>query len=300
MSKSAMARSVSLTDQATLDYTINLLEQSFDLSAHGYRCRTHDLYRVLVTAAARQSTIEATCNALQNAPDSNTVRGYLAAQLTADGIASLEAQCNRALAQGWPAWLGTHPVEVAADLHDVCYYGDYDPNDDQQWVHKAQKRNGTHLFYRCATLFTIRNSVRVTLAVAFVRPHEALVDVLRKLLRTVRASGLQIGCLYADKEFCSIAVLRALEEEQALRDHPGPAAGCARRCRGPLSGTEQLFHHLYLSQCAGELDHEAGGRARLQETSSRSAPGDVARLCAGAGRGLVAAHPGTVPSSLRH
>src|ERR1051325_380312 len=86
-----------LTDESTLEFTVNVLTEHFDLQAAGYCCQTRDLFNVLVAAAARGSTIEATCNDLADAPDSNTVRGYLTAQLSPQQIRSVEAAFNRAL-----------------------------------------------------------------------------------------------------------------------------------------------------------------------------------------------------------
>jgi hypothetical protein len=211
MPSPASALSVQLTDQAALNCTIKTLEQVFDLSADGYLCRTRDLYRILLKAAANRSTIEATCNDSPGAPDSNTVRGYLNGQLSPLDIQKLERECNRALAKHWPHALWSQPLEVAADLHDECYYGDYDEDDPNCWVLKAEKRQGTRHFYRCATLFIIRNAMRLTLAVVFVHPDDHLVTVLEKLLKIVLRRGLHIGRLYADKGFCSIAILRYLQ-----------------------------------------------------------------------------------------
>ena len=215
MPKSASVQSDKLTDQTTLNTTIKVLEQHFDLSADGYICQTRDLYEVLVTAAARCSTIEATCKDLKDAPDSNTVRGYINAQLTPEDIAGLERNCKRALYKQWPHWLWSQPLNIAVDLHDECYYGeeaDREANDaSASWVCRGEKRNGTTYFYRCATLAVIRHQVQINLAVAFVHPDDDLVDVLKKLVKYVLSRGLRIGCLYADKQFCSIPVLRYLQ-----------------------------------------------------------------------------------------
>jgi hypothetical protein len=77
MKKFTPPQSVRLTDRSTLNCTIAVLEQHFDLSADGYLCQTRDLWQVLIAVAARQSKIESTCNDLENAPDSNTFRGYI-------------------------------------------------------------------------------------------------------------------------------------------------------------------------------------------------------------------------------
>jgi hypothetical protein len=216
MSKFASDQSDKLTDQSALHSTIAVLEKYFDLSAEGYLCQTRDLWQVLVTAAARHSTIEATCNDLPGAPDSNTVRGYLNEQLTPDQIRTLEQDCNRALASRWPHWLWSQPLEVAGDLHDECYYGESDDQDPASWVCRGEKRAGTTHFYRCATLYILRQRFRLTLAVSFVHPDEDLVQVLQRLLCTVRHRGLRLARLYADKGFCSIPVLRYLLRQPSL------------------------------------------------------------------------------------
>lgn len=240
MSQFASPESVTLTDQGTLNSTIAILEKTFDLSADGYLCKTRDLYQVLLKAAANRSTIEATCKDSPGAPDSNTIRGYLNAQLAPTAIRDLEQDCNRALYQRWPHWLWAQSLEMALDLHDECYYGDYDENDPACWVHKAEKRNGTRHFYRCATLAIVRQPLRLTLAVVFVHPDEDLVTVVKKLVNYVRRRGLRLGCLYADKGFCSIAVLDYLRQHTRLSvivavPRKGAKAGVLSLCRGRTS-----------------------------------------------------------------
>ena len=87
-----------LTDQQTLHDTMTLLRRHLPLTADGYRCQTADRWRVLVAAAARHTTLEAVCADLTDAPDANTVRGYLTAQLQARDIPTQEQHWNAALA----------------------------------------------------------------------------------------------------------------------------------------------------------------------------------------------------------
>ena len=248
MSQFASPEPVTLTDQGTLNSTIKILEHAFDLTADGYLCKTRDLYQILLKAAANRTTIEATCNDSPDAPDSNTVRGYLNAQLAPATIRQLEQDCNQALYHRWPHWLWSQPLELALDLHDECYYGDYDEDDPACWVHKAEKRNGTRHFYRCATACIVRGRMRLTLAVMFVHPDDALVDIVQKLLKYVRARGLHIGCLYADKGFCSIAVLDYLRQHTRCGviiavPRKGEKQGVLSLCRGRTGYfTKHTFH----------------------------------------------------------
>ena len=260
MPQSASAQPDHLTDQATLDCTIKVLERYFHLAADGYFCHTRDLYQILVTAAARGSTIEATCRDLQDAPDSNTIRESLQAQLPREEIAELERECNRALRSQWPHWLWSQPLQVAADLHDECYYGEAEDDDPDSWVCRGEKRNGTTRFYRCATLAVIRQRMQITLAVVFVPPAADLVTVLQKLLKYVRQQGLRIGCLYADKQFCTIPVLRYLHTQTTL------AAIIAAPRRGTTGGLNGLCHgggsyrteHTFASKAYGQLTVPVG------------------------------------------
>lgn len=259
MPKSASAQPKKLTDQATLDCTIKVLKRHFDLSAEGYICQTDDLYRVMVNAAAHCSTIEAACADLANAPDSNTVRGYLNAQFTAGTIRALEHDCNRALYSQWPHWLWSLSLDLAIDLHDECYYGASDDDDPTAWVCRGEKQKGTTHFYRCATIAVVRRRVRVTLAVAFVQPTEDLLAVVQKLLKIVRGRGLRLACLYADKQFCTIPILRDLQSQPfaAIVAVPrkGKTGGVNALCHGQKSYRTE---HTFASQPNGQLTVPVG------------------------------------------
>src|SRR5919202_2602864 len=196
-----------LTDQHTLHATMTVLQHHIPLTAAGYRCQTADLWRILLGAAARHSTIEAVCADLLEAPHANTVRGHLITQLLPQPIRDLECQWNDALATVTPAWLRACPQEVAVDFHDEPYYGRCDPADPDNWVCRGEAHAGTTYFYRCATAYVIQRDVRRTLAVVFVKPGDDTVRLLARLLAQVRAIGVRIRCLFADKGFCAIPVL---------------------------------------------------------------------------------------------
>lgn len=219
-----------LTAKGTLEYTLAVLMKNFKLSADGYCCHTRDLWRVLVLAAVRRSYIETVCNDLQDAPDSNTVRGYLKEQLTEDEIRTVQHGCNRALASQLPLWLRERPQEVAIDLHDDPYYG----KDEPKWMCRGEARDGTTRFFRCATAYVMRQHQRFTLAVEFVHPDDALATIVKRLRRRVKALKIAVKHYYLDKGFCSIPVLGSL-----LKD-PQLSAIIAVPIRGKTGGTRAL------------------------------------------------------------
>src|SRR5215216_7129933 len=134
MREPTSAQSIRLTDQQTLHDTMIIARQHIPLTANGYRCQTDDLWRLLLAAAARRSTIEASCADLPGAPDANTVRGYLTEQLPPASIPDLEQQWNSVLRTLLPDWLHARPQEVAIDFHDEPYYGRETPDDPDTWV----------------------------------------------------------------------------------------------------------------------------------------------------------------------
>jgi hypothetical protein len=233
------SQSIHLTDQQTLHDTMLVSQQYIPLSADGYRCQTDDLWRILFAAAARATTIETVCADLVGAPDANTVRGYLTEQLPPSCIRELEQQSNSLLSSLLPDWLRARPQELAVDFHDEPYYGRDDPDDPENWVCRGEARAGTTRFYRCATAYLVLNDVRLTVAVAFVKPSMDTLTVLKRLLRAVRRAGLALKCLFADKGFCSIPVLRYLEHCHipAIIAMPirGKQAGNRKLCRGRSS-----------------------------------------------------------------
>ena len=86
-----------LTDRSALDSTTDLLTEQFALEADGYICETADVWHVVVAAAARRSTIEATSQHLAHAPDSNTIRSYLNEAFSPADIPALQTASNTAL-----------------------------------------------------------------------------------------------------------------------------------------------------------------------------------------------------------
>jgi putative transposase len=233
------AGSIRLTDQQTLHDTMTIARHHIPLTANGYRCQTADVWRLLLAAAARRTTIEAVCADLTGAPDSNTVRGYLTEQLLPSGIANLEQHWNSLLRTLIPGWLCDRPQEIAIDFHDEPYYGHDDPDDPDNWVCRGEARAGTTRFYRCATAYVLVRDARLTIAVVFVKPKMDKVTILERLLRTVKRAGLALKCLYADKGFCSIPVLRYLSRRHipAIIALPirGKQGGTRKLCRGSKS-----------------------------------------------------------------
>ncbi len=202
-----------LTSQRILDDTMTILQTHMPLHAAGYRCQPADLWHVLLAATAQHHSIEAACADLATAPHPNTIRRYLADQWQPAQIPTLEQRGNAALRAALPAWLRDTPHEVAIDTHDIPFYGRVTDTPAADWVCGGKTKASTNQHYRCATASILTRAARVTLAVVFVQPGATMGAIVDHLLTAIQACGVTISCLYADKGFCSVAVLQRLQRD---------------------------------------------------------------------------------------
>jgi putative transposase len=208
-----------------------LITEHLGLQADGYNCSTQVLNDVLVKASVEGETIESTCDDLEAVPTGHTVRNYLNEQLHPEDLAAIEECVNTALTADLPKRLWRGRLDLAADLHDEPFYGKTD--ELLAFACRGRAKAGTTYFYRVATLYHIHKGVPTTLAVTFVLPEDTTLAVLQRLLARVAKLGLQWGCLYLDKGFCSIPVIRYLQQHRY-------SAVIACPIRGKKGGTRAL------------------------------------------------------------
>jgi len=244
------------------------LEKYLPMEAEGYSCTGETLHEVLIGVGVKQGTIESVCAELAQAPDGETIRGYLNEQLRVEDLPRLERQINGALAAHWPKKLRrAGPVEVAMDFHNRCYYGKSEQAEGL-WV-RGETKDGTTRFYRVATAYAIVHGQRVTLSIHFVLPEEGTVEILADLWRNLRQRAMQISCLYLDKGFASIEVYDYLHRR-------GQPALIACPNRGKKGGTRAL--------CKGNKSYHAEHTFNRGSGESFTAQMSVCRVFATAKR----------------
>lgn len=207
------------------------LVEQVQLTADGYVCSTQVMTDVLVKASVEGATVEGTCNDLAAVPTGHTVHNHLNEQLCPAALPALEERVNAALTADLPQRLWRGPLHLAADLHDEPFYGQ--SAELVAYACRGEAKLGTTYFYRVATLYHIHDGVPTTLALTFVLPADTTLAVLQRLLDRAKKLGLQWACLYLDKGFCSIPVIRYLQEQQY-------AAVLACPIRGKTGGTRAL------------------------------------------------------------
>lgn len=226
-----------LGDRKVLDEARLVLKANLPLEAEGYVCTTDNLYDALLGVASNRGTLQAVCTDWLGIAEPETIRVYLNDQLRVEELPELERQLNAALSAQIPKRIYRAPQDVAIDFHDRPYYGKQ-PQETALWV-RGQAKDGTTRFYRIATCYVMLNGHRVTLALRFVLPEDDLLTVLQDLLKRLHRRAIRIACLFLDKGFNGIALLRYLTERKqpaliacTIR---GKQGGTRALCTGPTS-----------------------------------------------------------------
>lgn len=179
------------------------------LKAAGYACTTEQLVNVLLAVSVQKETLEQVCADLEIKVGAETMRGYFNQQLQVEKLSALEAAVNLALQANLTADLKGQKFELAIDFHDQSYYGKSEQSEGQ-WV-GAEAKNGTTKVSRVATLYVIKNGHQLTLALKFVLPAETAQAIVEYLLNQLPGLGIAAKCLYLDRGFASIEMIRYLQ-----------------------------------------------------------------------------------------
>ena len=123
---------------------------------------------------------------------------------------------------------------------------------------KAHK--GTTRFFRVATAYVIFKDMRLTLGLLFVRPEDDIAEIVAALLRRLHILGLKVRRLYLDKGFCSIPVLRYIEQSGWSAIIACPIRGKKEGARGLCQGNKSYrTQHTFKSQQNGSFTAPVAG-----------------------------------------
>lgn len=226
-----MIQQSELTAQDIRETMQSVSQEHLSLEANGYVCTSEMLLDVLMKAASENISIDAACRDLENSASGNRVRELLNEQLDAEQLDQYETEINEALSSRLPQQLLSRPVEAAIDEHDEPFYGK--TAELRAFTCRSKPKAGTSRFFRIISLYVIYREMRVTLAVAFVRPEDKTVAIVQRLLQRAEYLQVKIRVLYMDRGFCSGPVISYLQEVKQ-------AAILACTIRGKTGGTRQL------------------------------------------------------------
>ncbi len=227
-----MIQQSALTAQDIRETMQSVCQEHLPLEANGgYTCTSEMLYDVLMKAASENISIDAACRDLERSASGNRIREVLNEQLSIEHLHQYERQVNEALASRLPQQLLSRRVEAAIDEHDEPCYAK--TPELRAYTCRSKPTAGTSSFLRIISLYVIYRQMRLTLAVAFVRPEEKIVGVIQRLLQCAERLQLEIDVLYLDRGFCSGPVINYLKASNQR-------AVLACTIRGKQGGTRQL------------------------------------------------------------
>lgn len=235
-------------DQRTVhNMAASVLLKHLPLVGKGEQSCPEKVVNVLLGAASGRSSIEQVCQRHRKAPSANLVRGVLNESLNEK---SAEEALNATLVEHLSKRYWKKPLKVAVDLHQQPYYGKPQKKEDlRAGPHKA----GTHRFHTYATVYTLRNGRRVTLALCVVKDKQSLTSVLGRLKSYLDAAGLRVGLWLADKAFGQVEALRWFSRHTAAYV---PLSVYGRK--DPPSATRALAARkssAFVSYTMGSRDH---------------------------------------------
>jgi hypothetical protein len=211
----------SVEQSQVYDHAKGLIQAHLDFKDYKIRCCASVLVNVIFYAASRLTSLSDACARVRGAPSDETLRKALLSSLPE--VAELERQVNGALTGDLPKCLRKQRQLLAIDLHEVPYHGQ--PQNDPREICRGQPRSGTTHFHTYATAYVAHKGQRFTVALTWVQSDESLAEVLKRLLRQVRACGVKIRLVLLDRGFYSIEVIRFLQAGRRPFLMPLKAAG---------------------------------------------------------------------------
>jgi hypothetical protein len=240
-------KNCTITSGQVHSWALDWLLQAKLAKDHGRKCTAAVVLSIVLRAAARLISVSAACRDLAKAPSARAVMTALEDGLPKT-LSVLERRVNDALIAPLPRNMRRHAWEIAIDWHLQPYYGQ--PQKSRNELYYGQPKQGTTKFHGYASACIVQYGRRYTLVLSWVRRHESLVRVLRRLVARIREIGLKIRRVLLDRAFFTGAVVAFLQEEKLPFLMPVVIRG-----RAPKKGRKATGLRWIKRQAAGWYAH---------------------------------------------
>jgi putative transposase len=254
MTKPTLKPNRTVGSEQVLEALLRLLVPRLPLDLKNTRITAADLWHVLAYAAVHQTSPEAACQVLADAPSGNRLREVLKAALPDRAV--LQRQLNTLLRAQLPKSVlkGKRSYCLAGDITLIPYHGQ--PEQDPGELVRGVSKSGTTHFHGYATLAIVHNRRRYVIALKFLSAGETTRQTLRWLLDRVKRLEIKVRRIYLDKGFCNEHVFRLLDRRGYSYIVPlvprGKAGGVRKLWHGATYATTYTLkgrsHNLYTLQ----------------------------------------------------
>jgi hypothetical protein len=218
-------------------WALNWLVQARLLKDHGWLCTATVVLSVVLRAAARCISLSAACRDMARAPSDQAALTALEEGLPKT-LPVLEGRLHDALTGYLPRRMLRRKWQLAIDFHLSPYYGQ--PHRSRNELYYGKPRQGTKNFHAYATACIVEYGQPYTIALTWVRRHESMVVVLRRLLAQIRKIGLKIKRVLLDRAFFNVPVVEFLQEEKLPFLMPVMFRGRRPKKRRKLTGLHAI------------------------------------------------------------
>jgi putative transposase len=200
---------VYLHDEAVYKVVKEIVEKYLPLPDQGKDYTASEIVDVLLAAASQDTSVDNICHSSETGPSANTVRHRVRA---AYDLNQVEQRINQALAEKLSRKLFKRGQRVAIDLVLTPYYGKETEATAPELV-RGERREGTTRFHAYATAYVIVNGERFTLALTFVWAEDRLPQVLARLRKRLRQTGIRTKLLLLDRAFFTVEIIDQLQRD---------------------------------------------------------------------------------------
>jgi len=232
-----------------------VVRRNLPLDLKNTRLRADDIIYVLTYANLHRLSIESTCQELEEAPSGNRLREVLAEALP--DRTGLQRALNRMFHQQLhpSVWKCKRDFNIAIDLTLIPYHGQ--PYEDKKEIVRGMPKSGTTHFHSYATVSIVRDDRRYVVALRFIEYGEEMADIVRWLIKRLKALKFRIRRIFLDKGFCSKPVFKVLNQHKLSYVTPIPVRGKSGGVRSLFQGKSRKTTYTFNSPKHGKYTVQA-------------------------------------------
>lgn len=255
MSKPTIKVTRTIRSEQVLNAFMQVVRRDLPLDMKNTHISADDIIYVLAYANIHRLSIESTCQELAEAPSGNRLREVLAAALP--DRTDMQRALNRIFRQQLhpSVWKCKRDFNIAIDLTLIPYHGQ--PYENKKEIVRGMPKSGTTHFHGYATVSIVRDDRRYVVALRFIEYGEEMADIVRWLIKRLKALKFHIRRVFLDKGFCSKPVFKVLSQHKLSYVMPMPVRGKSGGVRSLFQGKSRKTTYTFNSPKHGKYTVQA-------------------------------------------
>jgi putative transposase len=152
-------------------------------------------------------------------------------------------------------WKCKRAFNLAIDLTLIPYHGQ--PYADEKEIVRSMPKSGTTHFHGYATVSIVRDNRRYVVALRFIEYGEEMAEIVRWLLKRLKALKIRLRRAFLDKGFCSKPVFKVLGQHKLSYVIPIPVRGRSGGVRRLFQGQSRKTTYTFNSPKHGQYTVQA-------------------------------------------